>query len=392
MQGLEKIQQALGAEGIDAWLLYDFRVSNPVFWQVLQTQKKTTRRLFLLIPAQSEPELLVHAIEREAWEGSPVGLVDYSGRAHMQEWLRQALQDRRRVAMEYSPDGALPTLSWVDGGTLDLVRSYGVEVVSSAGVFQQALTTWSPTALESHLEAARHVGQIKDLAFDFIRDNLAAGQTVDECDVQDSILQAFAERGLETDHGPIVGVEAHSGDPHYEPRRPGAAQVRPGAWVLIDLWARRPGDAHIFGDITWVAHAGRQPSPQQRQVFDTVRRARDRVVDQLQRCWRVGQALEGWELDDIARQCIEEAGYGSHFTHRTGHSLGPGPAVHGLGVNLDNLETRDTRQILPGTGFTIEPGIYLPHFGVRLEINIYVDPTRGPLVTTPVQDEIISLV
>ena len=392
MVDVERIQQALRADCLDAWLLYDFRLSNPVFWQVLQTRKKSTRRMFLLLPAQGEPELLVHAIEGEAWEGEAVRRVSYSGRAQMHQWLDRALKGRRSVAMEYSPGGALPTLSWVDGGTLELVRSFGVEVVSSAGLFQQALTTWSPAGLESHLEAARHVAQIKDQAFDFIRRSLAADRAVDECDVQEVVLRAFRDRGLETDHGPIVGVNAHSGDPHYEPQRPGAAVVHPGDWVLIDLWARRPGDEHIFGDITWVAHAGERESGEQRRVFASVRRARDRVVEELQERWRGGRAVQGWELDEVARQCIDAAGYGPYFTHRTGHSLGPGPAVHGLGVNLDNLETQDTRRILPGTGFTIEPGIYLPHFGVRLEINVYVDPERGPLVTTPIQEEIVRLV
>ena len=209
--------------------------------------------------------------------------------------------------------------------------------------------------------------------------------------MQEMMMQELEGRGLEAGHPPIVAVNAHSGDPHYAPGPDSSDRIGAGDWLLIDLWARRPGRQHVYADITWVAFAGRTVPPRNRRVFDIVRSCRDLVVADLHRRWQAGCGVQGWELDAAARAFITDAGYGEHFPHRVGHSLGPGPAVHGLGANLDDLETHDTRQILPGTGFTVEPGIYLPEFGVRLEIDVYLDPQTGPTVTTDIQDEVVLL-
>lgn len=392
VSAITSAQHYMQKHHLDAWLVYDFRNSNPVLWQLLGRQHPTTRRAFLLIPAQGAPRLLAHAIEQGCFEGAGVALESYTSWQQLHTWLQQALADCQRVAMEYSPGGALPITSWVDGGTIDLVRSFGVEVVSSADVFQASLATWSAAALSSHLDACRQVAEVKDTAFAHLGQCLQQGHPCSEYDLQQFMLADFARRGLEADHGPIVAFNAHSGNPHYEPQAAGSSLLAQGDWVLIDLWAKHPGTQQVYGDITWVACAGPHPTPEQQRIFDIVKRARDLVIEHLQRCWTQGAPVQGWEADQVARDAITQAGCGSQILHRTGHSLGPGRAVHGLGANLDDLESHDTRLLLPGTGFSVEPGIYLPHFGVRLEINVYVDPEKGPQVTTPIQDEIIRLI
>ena len=377
--------------GIDAWLVYDFRGSNPVFGQLVPEKPETTRRCFLIVPDAGEPTLLVHAIELGGFEATNLPCRSFAGRQAMIADLSAALSGCRRVAMEYSPAGELPTMSWVDAGSMELFRSLGPEVVSSADLFQAALATWSEAGLQSHLQASDLVASIKDEAFDLVRRSLGSGVRLTECDVQAFITDRFAQHELEADHAPMVATNAHSGDPHYAPQPATCSVIEPGDWLLIDLWAKQSGDQSLFADITWVAYAGTSIPHQMVAVFDIVRSARDLVVDELKSRLAKGVEVEGWELDDVARNCISEAGYGKQFVHRTGHSLGPGPRVHGLGVNLDNLESRDTRRILPCSGFTIEPGIYLTDFGVRLEIDVYIDPEKGPQITTPVQDEIILL-
>ena len=376
--------------GIDGWLVYDFRGSNPVMRQLLPGWSGMTRRGFLLIPAGGrEPVMLVSAIETSRCAGiGPLSTVSYSSRQDLVGRLRELLAGCRRVAMEYSPDGQLPTLSWVDGGTLDLVRSLGVEVVSSADLHQAALNTWSAEALRSHRTACEAVAEVKDGAFEHIGSALDQGRSPTEFEVQQFIDRELAGRGLETDHPAIVAANAHSGDPHYAPQPHGSSPIGRGDWVLIDLWARLPGEQNVFGDITWVGFAGEQPDPRQREVFDIVRAARDCVLSRLREAHAEGRVLQGWELDRAARSLIEAAGFGGFFPHRTGHSLGPGPAVHGLGLNLDDHESRDTRRVLPGAGFTVEPGIYLPDFGVRLEVDVYINAETGPEVTTPLQDAV----
>ncbi len=391
MLDLSITQAFLRDHQLDAWLVYDFRNSNPVLWQLLGLQRPSTRRAFLLIPAQGPARLLAHAIEQGTFAGTGVALESYTGWQQLHTWLRQALAGCQKVAMEYSPGGALPITSWVDGGTLDLVRGCGVEVVSSADLFQVALASWGPEALTSHLDACTQVAQVKDTAFAHLAQCLQQGHPCTEYDLQQFMLADFARRGLETDHGPIVAFNAHSGNPHFEPQPSGSAAVAQGDWVLLDLWAKHPGPQLVYGDITWVACAAAQATPEQQGIFDMVKQARDLVVEHLQRAWTAGKTVQGWEADRVAREYLERAGYGAQFLHRTGHSLGPGRAVHGLGANLDDLESHDTRLLLPGTGFSVEPGIYLPHFGVRLEINLYVDPDHGPQVTTPTQQEIICL-
>ena len=387
----ERAQEYLRAGRVDAWLVYDFRGSNEVWRRLLPAAAVGTRRVFLCIPAQGRPSMLVHDIERSQYGGLSLDLESYADRQGMVQSLRRRCAGLRTVAMEYSPMGQLPTASTVDAGTLELVRAAGVEVVSSADLIQVCLASWDEAALDSHRHAARVVDETRRQAFDYLGRRLAAERSCSEFDVQQFILERFAESGLETDHGPVVGVNAHSGDPHYTPDATSSRRIERDDWLLIDLWARLPQAGSVFADSTWVAWAGEAVPSQHRRVFDIVREARDLVIERVRSCWG-GEPIRGWELDRVARDHITGAGYGGgHFPHRTGHSLSPGSHVHGLGVNLDDLESRDTRQIVPGCGFTVEPGIYLADFGVRLEVDVFVDPDQGPTVTTEVQDDIVLL-
>ncbi len=387
---LDNIQAAMRQEGIDCWLVYDFQKTNPIMAYFLKTEAMLTRRLFLMIPVEGEPQLLGSKIDHDSLHALPFNQHYYSSWPQMESALQQLLDGRQVVAMDYSPKGALPTVSRVDAGTVEMVKNWGKTVVTAANVYQAAVAIWGPGALEAHLEDCQRVAQIKDEAFDFIAGRLRGGQAVTEYDAQSFIMQRFAESGLSTPYPPVVAVNANSSDPHYIPNAGRHAPIGQGDWILIDLWAKRPGHDFVFADITWVALAGASPTPQQQEVFQVVAQARDSVVSYVQECAQKNITIEGWQVDDVARNVITQAGYGDYFFHRTGHSLGPGQNVHGPGVNIDNLETRDTRKLSPGIGFTVEPGIYLPEFGVRLEINVYMQ-TTGPLITTPVQQQIICL-
>lgn len=391
MKSLTAAQAFMRDQKIDGWLVYDFRGSNPVLGQLLPGKRWTTRRALLFVPVAGEPVLLVHGIDEPQFRDVPVRQDRYLSWRDLIGWLANTLAGRARIAMEYSPGGILPVVSMVDAGTVELVRALGVEVVSSANLVQACVAIWSPEARAAHEAASADVGAIKDEAFALIGRAIASGKPASEHEVQQYILQRFASAGLETGEPPIVAVNEHSGDPHFEVSAQSPAPIRRGDWVLIDLWARRPGDENIYSDITWVGFVGERVPPKQLEVFGVVKAARDRALQQARQAWQAGERLQGWQLDDAARQVLVDAGYERYIRHRTGHSLSPGPLVHGLGVNLDNLETHDMRDILPGLGFTIEPGLYLPEFGVRSEINVFVDPQRGPIVTSVMQEEVVLL-
>jgi len=290
--------------------------------------------------------------------------------------------------MEFSPFCELPVVSVVDAGTVDLLRSFDIEIVSSANIQQSVVAVWSEEAYRQHLQASKQVGEIKDSAFALIGRTLRAGGSLTDFAVQQFIMEKFAESGLETDEAPVVATNQRSGDPHYVPTETAHFTIKTGDWVLIDLWARRPGETNIFSDITWVGVVGRDPSARELEVFATVKRGRDAAIEKMGEIHRSGRLAQGWEIDRTTRSVITDAGFGEYFFHRTGHSLSPGKFVHGTGVNLDDYETHDTREIIPGVGWTVEPGIYLPEFGCRLEINGWMTST-GPEVTSVVQKEII---
>jgi Xaa-Pro aminopeptidase len=393
MNRLSDIQSAIRSEKLDGWLLYDFRCLNPIAQRVagIPADRLLTRRWACFIPAEGDPRWLFHSIEIGGFRDIAPDAAGFVSWADWREGLRALMGGASRVAMEVSPGCAIPYVSRVDAGTVDLVRSIGVEVVSSADLVQVADAVWSAEQLASHRRASAGVLEVKDAAFAHVRERLAAGLPVTEAGLQDFIMAQFAARGLVTGDPPIVAVNAHAADPHYGPRRDADTPIRPGDLLLIDQFAREDFPDAIYADITWMAFLGDDVPPRIRQVFETVRAARDAAVAFARERIRAGQPVYGYEVDDASRGVITPAGFGPFFTHRTGHSLGT--SVHYNGVNIDNLETQDRRRLIPGVGFTIEPGIYLPQegIGVRLEINCYVGENDLEVTTLPLQDEIVLL-
>ena len=339
----------------------------------------------------------MHHVDAGKFAQSGTGLRVYRNRREMIESLTRMLAGVSRVAMEYSPLNALPRVSRVDAGTIELVRGIGVDVVSSADLMQFVTQRWSPQQLEGHRRSAAKLGQIVNEAFQFTGNQLGdKGPT--EFQVAEFIRSRFREEGLESPDGPIVAANAHSSDPHYEPATQGSSVIRPGDWILIDLWAKavnptdEPGvqgsQPSIYADITWVAYVGEAVPQRHQEIFDIVTGARDAALEFLVDSFQEGVSVQGWQADEAARSYIAQRGYGDFFTHRLGHSIGQ--EVHGDAVNLDGFETHDTRRIIPGIGFSIEPGIYLPEFGVRSEIDAFMSET-GPYATSPVQREVVLI-
>lgn len=373
-------------DDLPGWLVYDYRGSNPIFHQLVTPSGHVTRPVMLFVPAASQPRLLVHHVDAGKFAHCGLELDVYSGRQSLIDGLRQMLPGGSRVAMEYSPQGALPRVSKVDAGTVELIGSLGVTVESSADLMQYATQRWSREQLEDHRRTAAKLGQIVNQAFAYAGSHLS--DSVTEFQVAEFIRRRFEEEGLETPDGPIVAANQHASDPHYEPAAEDSSVIRPGDWMLIDLWAKPGNRDSVYADITWVAYVGDSVPERHQRIFNIVTGARDAAVKYLEDSFSRGLEIQGWQVDDIARSYIDSQGYGGYFTHRLGHSIGR--EVHGDAVNLDGFETLDTRRIIPGIGFSIEPGIYLPEFGVRSEIDAYMSDT-GPIVTSPVQQEVVLI-
>jgi len=382
---IKKAQDYLQSHDLAGWLLQDYQNSNPVFWEVLGIKAHTTRPCFFYIPRAGDATLLAHSVDVGRFSSLEVAAIPYVGRVDMQRKLGDLLQVGQRVAMEYSPLNTLPSVSNVDGGTLELVRSLGVEIVSSANLIQHTVALLNEEQLETHREAASKLGRIVLEAFEAIGRRVGR---INEWNVREFIRRRMREEQLETEEGPVVAVNENSGDPHYEPTKESAERIRPGDWVLIDLWARLRVPGAIYGDLTWVGHVGEHVPNLHREVFGVIKEARDAAVQFIREAAEKDVVLKGQEIDEYARKIIAERGYGQFFTHRLGHSLGQ--TVHAHAVNLDSFETSDFRDLVPGVAFTIEPGIYLPAFGARSEINAYMTE-QGPVVTSPVQDEVVVI-
>jgi len=383
-----EIQQALGEQHLDGWLFFDHHHRDPLSYRVLgfEPAGSVTRRWYYLIPATGEPRGLVHRIEPSVLDTMPGEKTAYSSWSAMVNGLRRLLGGCRRIAMQYSPDCAIPYVSLADSGTVELVRSLGAEVVSSADLIQYFEARWDEAKLESHLEAGRRVDAIRGEAFRLVGERLRAGATVTEWELKQFILARFAASGLVTDHGPIVGVNANAANPHYEPAELGSRRIQAGDVLLVDMWAKLDQPRSVYYDITWTGFCGPQAPPEVKRVFSIVREARDRAIRLVETAAERGEALRGFEVDDAARGYIAEQGFGEYFTHRTGHSIGE--EVHGAGANMDNLETHDERRIIPWTCFSIEPGIYLRDFGIRSEVNVFIDDKRAR-VTGEFQTDLI---
>jgi len=384
------IQEALQKEKLDGWLFFDHHLRDPLAYRVLgfRPAGHVTRRWYYYIPADGEPKGLVHRIESHILDAVPGEKTQYSSWTEQVDGLGWLLAGAWRIAMQYSPKCAIPYVAMVDAGTVELVRGLGVEVATSAELIQHFEARWTPEALESHLEAGRRVDRVRRAAFELIGERTANGGSVEELEVKRFVLTEFAKEGLVTPDGPIVGVNANAANPHYEPQEGMTLPIRRGDFVLLDMWAKLDQPGSVFYDITWTGYCGTQPPEEIHKVFTIVRDARDRAVARVQSAVSAGDVVRGFEIDDAARSHIASQGYGQYFTHRTGHSIGQD--VHGNGANMDNLETHDERRIVPWTCFSIEPGIYLRDFGVRLEVNVFVGEHEAR-VTGEIQKELVLI-
>ncbi|MBN1349328.1 M24 family metallopeptidase [candidate division KSB1 bacterium] len=390
---LENIQAALRERKLDGWLFYDFHNHDAIGMRILglDPKKLTTRRWYYFIPAKGEPTKLNHSIERGRLDNLPGKKLIYLPWQQQHQYLKQILSGAKRIAMQYSPKNAIPYISLVDGGTLELVRSFGVEVVSSADLVSRFEAVLSEDDYQSHLEAARAIYEVKDATFEEIGRRIRAGETPTEVDIQKFMHEKMHALNLLWEDGPIVAVNAHAADPHYEPVEDKCFTINEGDLVLLDLWAKMNRPGTIYADITWMGYVGSVVPQRFAEVFEIVRRARDRAVAFIQERLDEKEIVAGWKVDDACRKVIEDAGYAEYFIHRTGHNIGL--EVHGNGTNIDNLETRDERLLQPGILCSDEPGIYLEHenFGIRSEIDIYIKDETHVEVTGERQEQIVPI-
>ena len=393
MADVARIQQEIRAAGFDGWLLCDFHNRDLVAYRVLglDPAKFTSRRWFYWIPAHGEPVRLVSKVEPLKLDPLGGEKRSYLSWRELHASLKAVLGEAKTVAMQYSPMNNIPYVSLVDGGTVELVRSLGYEVVSSAGLVQTFEAVLDEAALASHIEAGARVQRIKDEAFALIGSELRAGRTLTQYDVQQYIVRRFDELDLDClGEWPMVGTNEHPADPHFEPRPENARPIRHGDTVLIDLWAKLKQPRSIFYDITWCGFVGANPPAKYVEMFTTVRDARDAAVALVRERFAHRVPVHGWEVDDACRAVVTRAGYGDFFIHRTGHSIGE--QVHGNGVNIDNLETKDERVIVPGVCFSIEPGIYLAgEMAVRSELDVFVTPAGAVEVAGAIQRELVLI-
>jgi len=391
MLNIEKIQAELALENSDGWLFYNFRDLDQSATHILAMplDRMLTRRWFYLIPQRGEPVKLVHRIEPNALEHLPGSKRMYSGWKQLHRELWNILSPLKRICMQYSPMNAIPYVSYVDAGTLELVRSTGVEVHSSANLIQSFEAVWPPEGIQSHENAAQALRRIVHEAFAHAGSAVKEQRTLTEYQLQQFILDKFKQEGLICNHPPIVAVNEHSGNPHYEPLPESSSLIKENDFLLIDLWAKYTFPNAIYADITWVGELAKTVHPKHVEIFTIVRNARDAALRLIQEHFAANKPIAGYQVDNQAREVIEQAGYGQYFVHRTGHSIGQ--EDHWKGVNMDNFETRDERRLIEGIGFSIEPGIYLPDFGVRSEINVYIHNHTPYVSALPSQNEVIPI-
>jgi Xaa-Pro dipeptidase len=391
---IRSIQKVLRDMKIDGWLFYDFWKRNELAQRILEFPKHlmNTRRFFYLIPATGEPRKLMHSIERWNLDHLPGEKTVYLSWQSLEEGLKKILAGMKTVAMEYSPENAIPYVSKVDAGTIEMVRGTGVQVVSSMDLIQYFESRWSEEAYRDNVETARIMRGIVDSTFGFMKEQLVVRRArCTEYDVQQYMVKLFHENGLKSDEPPNCSVNANSGNPHYEPTKDVHSELHIGDFVLIDLWAKKNKPGSTYNDITWVGYLGESVPEKYTAIFNVVKGARDAAVDFLKDSLGKGRRVRGCEVDDVTREYIRKGGYGEYFIHRTGHSITEDG--HGSGANIDNLETRDERMIIPETSFSIEPGIYfMGDFGVRTEINVYISKNSQVIVTgEPRQEEVVAI-
>ncbi|MFN2596732.1 MAG: M24 family metallopeptidase [Pyrinomonadaceae bacterium] len=394
-----EIQRTLRDAGLDGWLFYDFRQSDPLAYRILKLDPNqfSTRRWFYFVPAEGEPTRINHAIEQGKLDRLPGRKLIYSSWQRLNESLRDALSTanataKPRIAMQYSPENSIPYISRVDAGTIELVRSLGAEPVTSADLVQLFEAVWTKEQYDSHVVAANNIHDIIQQAFAEVGRKIRAGEPVNEYEIQQLMVRRFEETGMTcNDDHPIVSVNENAASPHYQPNAGRFSPIKRGDFLLLDVWAKLKTPGAVYADQTWAGFVGETPSEEHVKVFTIVRDARDAAIEFVRENVKAGREIKGAQVDDVSRDVIERAGYGEYFTHRTGHSIGE--EVHGNGAHIDNLETRDSRKIIPRTCFSIEPGIYLPgNFGVRSEIDLYVgDGGEIEVTGQPIQRELVAI-
>jgi Xaa-Pro aminopeptidase len=390
---IRSIQAALRDQKIDGWLFYDFWKRNEYAQRILEFPKHilNTRRFFYLIPAEGEPKKLMHSIERWNLDHLPGERTVFLSWQSLEAGLKTILAGMKTVAMEYSPGNAIPYISKVDAGTIEMVKRTGVNVVSSMNLTQYFESRWTEEAYQDNLKTAKIMRALVDKTFAFMKERITAKQRITEYDVQQFMLKHIHDNGLTTLEAPNCSVNANSGNPHYEPTKDVHAELHEGAFVLIDLWAKQNKPGSTFNDICWVGYLGTSVPEKYTKIFNIVKGARDAAVDLLKKSFAEKKPVRGCDVDDAARNYIVEHGYGDNFIHRTGHSITED--LHGSGANMDNLETRDERMVIPETSFSVEPGIYfLGDFGIRSELDVYISKTGEVIVPgEPRQQEVVAI-
>lgn len=400
VERVQAIQQALREAGLDGWLFYDFRRSDPLAYRILRldSQSFASRRWFYYLPSEGEPVKIVHRIEDHKLDLLPGKRLVYLSWQQLHDHLGEALkagedgrESVKRIAMQYYPENGIPYVSRVDAGTVELVRSYGVEVVTSADLVQVFEAVWSPEQKAAHDVAAGKVRRIIHDAFSEIARRTRADEATTEYDIQQFIMRRFEEEGMTSDGAPpIVAVNANSAKPHYGPTVTIHSPIYRGDFVLLDVWAKLKKRGAVYADLSWTGYVGSSVPEEYVKIFEIVRKARDSAVSFIRESLKGGQTIKGAQVDDVSRAVIQQADYGDNFLNRTGHSIGE--EVHGNGANIDNLETPDDRLIMAHTCFSIEPGIYLEgNFGLRSEINVYVGDGDAEVTGLPIQTEVVPI-
>lgn len=386
---IAEIQKDLRTAKMDGWLFYDFRGRDPIAQRILQLPAgMRTRRWFYFIPVKGSPRKLVHKIESGSLASLPGETFYYAGQRELQTNLKKLVGRANKVAMQYSPKNAIPYVSMVDAGTVEQVKGLGTKVVTSADLVQKYEACWSREQLDSHKAAGKAIDRIVSEAFAHAARCVKEKTPLTEYDLQQFLLRKFEEAGIVTEEGPDVAVNANASDPHYGPTKEKASPIREGDLLLLDVWGKQKAEGSVYYDITWMGYLGAKVPEKYVKIFALVRDARDKAVDLIRSSVMAGKPLQGWQVDQAARKVIDKAGYGKYFFHRTGHNIGQ--SVHGNGVNMDGLETQDERHLIPRTCNSVEPGIYLPEFGVRSEVDVYIDEKEAH-VTGAVQTEILAL-
>ena len=386
---IDKIQSALREHGLDAWLFYDHHHRDPIAYRILGLSESMhiTRRWYYVIPATGEPRKLVHRIEQGRLDPLPGPKTAYSSWQELEAGLEALLAPYTRIAMQYSPRNAIMYVSMVDAGTVEVLREMGKDIVSSADLVSRFEAVLSQEQIASHYEAQKAIDALLAEGFREMG-RRARNSSITEFDMMQWLAEAMRREQLVWENGPNVSVNENSSDSHYEATAAASRPIKDGDFVLIDIWGRKDRPGTCFYDITWTGVVGREPSAREQQVFETVRNARDAAIEAVRQAFQTQQPIAGWQADDAARNMIRNAGFGEYFTHRTGHNIAT--EIHGNGAHLDNLETHDERRILPFTCFSVEPGIYLPEFGVRSEINMMTSQ-QDAVVTGRIQEQLVRI-